>query len=59
MPRCQENAYIALSNSLPELVKQLKIANRLKALELKAKNHDGQIHSFITPELLDDILAGK
>lgn len=35
MPRCQENAYISLAYRLPEIVKQLEIANKLKALELK------------------------
>ncbi len=39
MPRCQENAYISLAYRLPEIVKQLEIANKLKALELKLKFH--------------------
>lgn len=39
MPRCQENACFSLIYQLPEIAKQLKIANKLKALELKLKFH--------------------
>lgn len=35
--RLQEDAYNAIAHSLPYLVKQLKIANELKAIELKHK----------------------
>lgn len=37
---------------LGELAKQLKIMNRLKALELKAKPYDNNI----TPEMVDDAM---
>lgn len=39
---------------LMEVAKQLKKANQLKALELKAKSYDN-----ITPEMVDDIMEGK
>jgi hypothetical protein len=59
MPRCQEDTYLAIAHSLPSIVKQLKIANRLKALELKAKSLDGPFKSYITPEMVDDILEDR
>lgn len=37
MPQCQVNAYVAMAKvpqGLAEIAKQLKIANRLKAIEL-------------------------
>ena len=37
MPQSQLNALIAVSHQLPEIAKQLKIANKLKAWELKLK----------------------
>ena len=44
MPRCEENAYISLAYRLPEIVKQLEIANKLKAIELKLK-----FNGFVRP----------
>ena len=35
MPQAQLNALIAVAHRLPEIAKQLKIANELKAWELK------------------------
>jgi len=35
MPQQQLNALIAVSHQLPEIAKQLKIANKLKAIEIK------------------------
>ena len=35
MPQEQLNALIALADQLPEIAKQLRIANKLKAWELK------------------------
>lgn len=58
MPRCQEDAYLAIARSLPSIAKQLKIANKLKALELKAKSLDSPFKTYITPEMVDDILGG-
>ena len=40
---------------LMEVAKQLKKANQLKALELKAKPYEHNI----TPEMVDDIMEGK
>lgn len=39
MPQVQMNALIAVSHQLPEIAKQLKIANELKALEIRLKFH--------------------
>ena len=55
MPRCQMDAYVAISHNLGELAKiakQLEIANKLKALELKGIK-------YVTPEMVDDALAGN
>ena len=35
MPQQQLNALIAVAHQLPEIAKQLKIANELKAIEIK------------------------
>ena len=40
---------------MAELVKQLKIANKLKALEMKGRLDLRDV----SPEMVDDILAGK
>ena len=39
MPQQQLNALIAVSHQLPAIAKQLKIANELKALEIRLKFH--------------------
>ena len=55
MPRCEMDAYVAISRNLGELAKiakQLEIANKLKALELKSIK-------YVTPEMVDDALAGN
>lgn len=54
MPRIQEDAYIAMKHlrCLDTIAKQLEIANKLKALELKGIEH-------VTPEMVDDVLAGN
>lgn len=57
MPRCQMEAYVTISHNLGELTKiakQLEIANKLKALELKGINY-----ATVTPEMVDDALAGN
>lgn len=43
---------------LGEIAKQLKIANNLKALELKSKQ-DSDIMRDIMPEMVDAALRGK
>lgn len=35
MPQCEMNALLATSHYLPEIARQLAIANKLKALELR------------------------
>lgn len=35
MPQAQLNAFLAVSHQLPVIAKQLRIANELKALEMK------------------------
>lgn len=35
MTQAQLNAFLAVSHQLPEIAKQLRIANELKALEMK------------------------
>ena len=58
MPRCQMDAYVSLAYRLPEIAKQLEIANKLKALELKLKFH-GTVEPI--PEWvseIDNILEG-
>lgn len=56
MPRIQEDAYIAMRHlcCLDTIAKQLEIANKLKALELKGINY-----ATVTPEMVDDALAGN
>lgn len=39
MPQTQTNALIAVSHQLPEIAKQLRIANKLKALEIRLTFH--------------------
>ena len=39
MLQTQLNALIAVSHQLPEIAKQLRIANELKALEIRLKFH--------------------
>ena len=40
MPQAQLNALTAVAHQLPEIAKQLKIANELKAWELKYKHRE-------------------
>ncbi len=48
----------AVPHLLDEIAKQLKIANNLKALELKNKR-DSDIMRDIMPEMVDNALRGK
>ena len=41
MMQSELNALIAVAHQLPEIAKQLKIANELKALEIRLKFHGG------------------
>lgn len=47
-------AFGAFVHQLPEIAKQLKIANKLKALELKSAGRYS-----ITPEMVYDIMKGE
>lgn len=64
MPQVQnwkENALIAVSHQLPEIAKQLKIANELKALEIRLKFY-GNILIEPIPEWIgkmEKILKGE
>jgi len=58
MPQQQLNALIAVAHQLPEIAKQLKIANELKAWELKVAYRE------MTPpwrhaEEIDAIMKGE
>lgn len=58
MPQIQVDALMTIVHQLPNLVKQLEIANKLKALELKGMIRDGHLN-HITPEMVDSTLEGK
>lgn len=51
MTRFEEDFYHALMTAAHEIAKQLKIANELKALELKSSNPD-------TTSMVDSIING-
>jgi len=59
MTRFEEETCVAITHNLPAVakslnavVKEMKIANDLKALELKGKQ-------YITPEMVDDVLDAR
>lgn len=41
MPQIEIDSYSTVIRSLPEIAKQLEIANKLKAIEIKLKFHAG------------------
>lgn len=51
MTRFEEDFYISMTALARELKKQLKIMNKLKALELK-----GRVDLKISPEMVDDVM---
>ena len=60
MPQCQVNAYVAMAKvpqGLVEIAKQLKIANRLKAIEIKTRlpnmliEEDGKFVTAVAEDL--------
>ena len=56
MPQCQMNALLAQAHYLPKIAEQLEIANKLKALELKARaGHDLKL----TAEMVDEAMGVK
>lgn len=56
MTRLEEKFMDTVPYYLREIVEQMKIANQLKALELKGRRLDLQ---DVSPEMVDDILQGK
>lgn len=56
MPQTQAqlNACMSIAYQLPAIAKQLKIANKLKALELKSAGRYS-----VTPEMIDDIMKDE
>lgn len=61
MPQCQVNAYVAMAKvpqGLAEIAKQLEIANRLKAIEIKTRfpnmliEEDGKFVAAVAEDLL-------
>ena len=56
MPQCQMNALLAQAHYLPKIAEQLEIANKLKALELKARaGHDFKLSA----EMVDEAMRVK
>jgi len=54
MPKTQSDLYLSLIHNSTEIAKQLKIANKLKALEMKSAGRYS-----VTPEMIDDIIKDK
>ena len=68
MNQIQLDALMTIVHQLPDLVKQLEIANKLKALELKGMIGNGNLNyitsedghlNYIIPEMVDSALEGK
>lgn len=58
MPQIQVDALITLVHQLPELVEQLKIANKLKAWELKYNHRELGLTQHNAVEI-DNIMKGE
>lgn len=54
MPQTQVDFYQTLVRTSREIAKQLAIANKLKALEMKSAGRYS-----VTPEMIDDIIKDK
>lgn len=59
MPQQQLNALIAVAHEFPVIAKQLKIANELKALELKIRLQNDWSNSKQEITTVDNIIKGK
>lgn len=59
MPQAQLNALIAVAHQLPEIAKQLKIANELKALELKRTAGSSVKALYELTAEIDNIMKGE
>lgn len=58
MPQAQLNALLAVAHQLPAIVKELKKANDLKALELKIRIQNDWHSSANMLGEIDDIVEG-
>lgn len=56
MSQFEIDAMFAVRNALPEIAKQLKVMNELKAVELKLKAETAH-NTSITPSMIDDIIG--
>lgn len=56
MSQIELDTMFTVRNMLPEIVKQLKVMNELKAVELKLRIETARSTS-ITPSMIDDIIG--
>lgn len=56
MSQIELDTMFTVRNMLPEIAKQLKVMNKLKAAELKLKAETARSTS-ITPSMIDDIIG--
>lgn len=59
MPQAQLNAIITVAHQLPEIAKQLKIANKLKAWELKKEYCSSLPALYDGSDEIDKIMKGE
>ncbi len=57
MPKTQSDLYLSLIHNSTEIAKQLKIANKLKALELKFQIDKSVKDSYEWTAAIDQIIA--
>ena len=56
MSQIEIDAMFAVRSMLPEIAKQLKVMNELKAVELKLRAETAH-NTSITPSMVDDIIG--
>ena len=56
MSQIEIDTILTVRSMLPEIVKQLKVMNKLKAVELKLKAETAH-NTSITPSMIDDIIG--
>lgn len=56
MSQIEIDTMLTVRSMLPEIVKQLKVMNELKAVELKLRIETAH-HISITPSMVDDIIG--
>lgn len=59
MPQTQVDAFMTIIHQLPELVEQLKIANKLKTWELKKKYCSSLPALYDGSDTIDKIMKGE